>query len=256
MRKYSFKKKEKTMESRKKHLLAIALTAMTVIAPSAAFADISGHTDLAFGGFGSWSGTNNWAVLDPGSALRAALTAIGFTAGTGSGGWGNVQAGDYIYLYQETNDASSSVVLSQFTQNLGLPGLSQPVSPRVWGQFTGLVMQDAGGNVSPTNDLDVITGIVGAGGLTAASTVSLSAGAAGSPGSLIANWGTGSPLMAGGTGALFVFASPLAPGVFTGSLQDGGAAVFGASPAPIPSPGAVVLGLMGLTSLVLRRRTA
>jgi hypothetical protein len=224
---------------------------------SPARAAVSGHTDLGFGGFGSWSGTNNYAVLDlldvGDAAIYASITAAGtFSPGTGSG---PAPATRYIYLYQPTNDAVSVVPLVHFTNSLGLPGNSAPLSPNFWGQYTGVVLTDAGGPISPANDLDALTGAVGAAGLNPAVEIFLAS--PGIPSSFVSRWVTGplggSALEAGETSTLFVFGSPFPPGTFPGSLQNGGAGVTGPSVAPLPEPATLGLLALGFATLLRSR---
>jgi len=235
---------------KRSHIWSIAALAFL---PALARADFSGHTTISQGAL--WTGTNNWAVLYNGNPSDAdlidILEAATFTPGALSDGTFSIGPTEYVYLFQATNDGPDT--LSQFTNSLGAFGNDSPVSPRLWGQFETLVMRDSQGDISSSNDLDSndLQGFSVVSGLTVAD-IDLTSN------SFRAAWGrSGAPeLPVDGTSSLMVFVSPYGPGMFVGSLQDGGGAFQGPSPAPVPSPTAAVLGLIGLACLGRRPRTA
>jgi hypothetical protein len=215
----------------------------------------TGHTDLVSGGL--WSGTNNfsvWDISDLGSSNMSAIAAV-FVGGSGSAAFpGTAVGGGYLYLYQPTNDGgtggddagASSVALAQFTNSIGSAAIP---APTVFGHISGWALGDGGGQVSAANDLDngALTGAAIPGGLTDPSSVTLNLATR----SIIASY---SALAPGGSSSIIAFISSAPPGWFTGSLQNGGGAVSGRSPAPVPAPAAALLGVVGLGLVGVARK--
>jgi hypothetical protein len=230
---------------------SIASAVMLALAVPAAQAShiipFTGHTDLVSGG--TWSGTNNFTVIDltvDGAVGHASGLAPHFVAGVGSAAFPGLPTSGYLYLYQPTNDAGSTVALAQFTNSIGALGVA---APTVYGHFAGRTMGDLQGDVSAANDLDVNATFSTSGGVgqTAPTSVTLNLATR----SIIASY---SALPAGGTSDLIGFISSAPPGWFTGSLQNGGAAVGGRSPAPAPAPAAALLGVLGLGLVGVARK--
>jgi hypothetical protein len=232
---------------------SIASAVMLALAvPSAQAAHVvtafTGHTDL---GAGTWSGTNNFTVFDISAYGDAGMSAVSglFVGGAGSAAFpGTAAGGGYLYLYQPTNDPGSSVALAQFTNSIGALGVA---APTVYGHLAPLwTLGDVGGAITPANDLDdggpLGFGVL-AGVRTAPSSVTLNLATR----SIIAAY-TG--LAPGATSSVIGFISSAPPGWFTGSLQNGGAAVGGRSPAPVPAPAAALLGVLGLGLVGVARK--
>ena len=223
----------------------LAVTAAPAIAEISAF---TGHTDLFAGPH--IDGTNNFTVLAPGDAWYSTF-APAFAAGAGSGS--TLPTDQYLYLYQPVNDFGS-VPVTSFTNGLGFWGNASPLSPTAWGSFPGWTFADGGVAIGPSaganpfdlagGDLDGPAnggtfGVMALGGLTVPA-VSLSLS------SLVADYNGVGGLLTGAISQIVGFTSPYGPGWYSGSLIDGGASDLGPSPAPIPAPGALLLGAIGL----------
>jgi hypothetical protein len=226
--------------------LSIASALVLALAVPAAQANhlpaFTGHTDLVSGG--TWSGTNNFAVADLSgysapvlATLNAAWLGVGVLPSTG-----------FLYLYQPTNDAGSSVALSQFTNSIGALGVA---APTVYGHFGSAINLFDGAAVTAANEMDDGAGshITTAGPFvhTAPTSVTINLATR----SIIASY---SALAPGATSSVIAFVSSAPPGWFSGSLQNGGAAVGGRSPAPAPAPAAALLGVLGLGLVGVARK--
>jgi hypothetical protein len=233
--------------------LSIASAVMLALAVPAAQAShiitaFTGHTDLVSGGL--WSGTNNFTVQDISALSDATMGFFSgiFTGGTGSAAFpGTAAGGGYLYMYQPTNDPGSSVALVQFTNSIGALGVA---APTVFGHFAGRALFDGGGVITPANDMDDGTSLVGTVApvaVTDPSSVTLNLATR----SIIASY---SALAPGGSSSIIAFISSAPPGWFSGSLQNGGGAVSGRSPAPVPAPAAALLGVVGLGLVGVARK--
>jgi hypothetical protein len=231
------------MKSLTKLSIASALV-LALAVPAAHAAHIpafTGHTDLVSGG--TWSGTNNFAVADLSGYSAPFLATLN---GAFSGGL--LPSSGFIYYYQPTNDAGSTVALAQFTNSIGALGVAVPT---IFGHFDTSVNLFDGAVVTAANDMDdgalshITTG--GPFAHTAPTSVTINVATR----SIIAAY-TG--LAPGATSSVIAFVSSAPPGWFTGSLQNGGAAVGGRSPAPAPAPAAALLGVLGLGLVGVARK--
>jgi hypothetical protein len=219
----------KGQEMKKKSILF--LIGLLMIGAPIASADIDGTASFSFGG--TWSATVAYAVFNPASPNLA-----GFL--------GPVPAAtDYLYAFQITNAAASSVSLSNFTS--GLNGFAASVTTS--GQTAGQLLVPGAGVLNPPGG--GAPGFAGPAATTPALLVLVSGGSDSFQGIF------GGTLAPGATSNILWYTTPLAPTFVLGSLQDGGVPDFDPLPAPAPAPGAALLigigvGLVGW----LKRRLA